>query len=526
MNDVVLDAQRVSMSFFGTTALDAVDFQVRAGEVHALAGHNGSGKSTLIKVLAGAYKPEPGSLVTIGGEELTLASPHESARLGLRFVHQNLALVDTLSVAENIALGSGYLRRPGGSIDWRLQRRLAREEVTQLGYDIDPRTPVGSLPATERTAVAVARALMRLPGQPEPRLVVLDEVTATMPEVEIQRLMQLIRRLKKRDIAVIYVSHHLEEVLEISDRVTVLRDGVRVLSTTAGTLTVDRLTDEVVGTTQWSDRVREPLALQADPDQPALATLEVRGLGGPTLVDLTFTARPGRIVGIAGITGSGRDEVAELLIGASPRRGSVRLGNADLPPGRPEAAVAAGMALVPANRLIHGVVPVQTIRENMSLSALLKRPRWRRFGQADERRTVADWLQRLEIRGATVDGDIMVLSGGNQQKAVLARCLMVQPKALVLDEPTQGVDVGAAAQIHAIVKDVSRTSSVVVCSSDNYELAELCTEVIVLRRGRVVGHLKGDEVSESTLDRLELAGAAASSIDPDRFAPVAHTKAN
>ncbi len=501
----VVEVRGLSMTFPGTRALDSVDLRVEPGEVHGLVGHNGSGKSTLIKILSGVYRPDGGSVVELGGQALPWESPTGAERLGLRVVHQHLGLVDGLSVTENLNLGSGYAASRFGRIAWRRENRLAAEQMAKLGYDVNPKTHVGTLPAAAQSAVAIARALLPRRGMPSPRILLLDEVTATMPETEIDRLLDLVRTLRAQGVAVLYVTHHLEEVLQVCESVTVLKDGRRVASTLASELTMTTLADQVVGSSDW--RRRRPAQDSASEQEAAVADgsrLVVEDLRGLLVRGLSFSAAPGRIVGIAGISGSGREEVAQLLLGATHRGGTVTLGGGPLAGNRPRRAVKAGVTLVPADRARLAIVPTQNIRENLTLSQVIGRRGLSLLTARQEAGTVRDWISKLSIRSATPEGAISTLSGGNQQKVVLARCLNVKPRALILDEPTQGVDVGAVAEIHERIREISRHAAVVVCSSDSYELTSLCTEVIVLQRGHVVGHLHGDDITETNLDHLQL----------------------
>ena len=501
----VVEVRGLSMTFPGTRALDSVDLRVEPGEVHGLVGHNGSGKSTLIKILSGVYRPDGGSVVELGGRALPWESPTEAERLGLRVVHQHLGLVDGLSVTENLNLGSGYAASRFGRIAWRRENRLAAEQMAQLGYDVNPKAHVGTLPAAAQSAVAIARALLPRRGMPSPRLLLLDEVTATMPETEIDRLLDLVRTLRVQGVAVLYVTHHLEEVLQVCESVTVLKDGRRVASTLASELTMTTLADQVVGSSDWGrrrpaqDSASEPEAAVADRSR-----LVVTDLRGALVRGMSFSAAPGRIVGISGITGSGREEVAQLLFGATHRGGTVTLGGRPLAGNRPRRAVTSGMTLLPADRARSAIVPTFNVRENVTLSHVISRRGLSLLAARQEAGIVRNWISKLSIRSATPEGAISTLSGGNQQKVVLARCLNVKPRALILDEPTQGVDVGAVAEIHERIREISHHAAVVVCSSDSYELTSLCTEVIVLQRGHVVGHLHGDDITETNLHHLQL----------------------
>ncbi|MGY2876168.1 ribose transport system ATP-binding protein [Marmoricola sp. URHA0025 HA25] len=497
-----LRVESMGMSFLGTRALADVALSVASGEVRGLVGHNGSGKSTLVKVLAGQYQPDPGSLAEVGGEVLAWADPAASERLGLRFVHQQMGLIPTLSVTENVSIGSGYSGNAISRINWKRQHGRVAEELERLGHPLDPRTPVGELPAATRSAVGIARALFDRPGSPRPRVVVLDEVTASMPDQEVSRVLELVRALRLQSVGVLYVSHHLEEIMAVCETVTVLRDGQVVADESVAGLDQDRLADLVVGSSEWRDIARRPVC--ADRSSDPAGVLELADVGGAVIRGFTKTVRPGRILGVAGITGSGREELAHLLLGGAPRTGTVAIDGRMVPPGRPGAAIRMGMALVPAERLANAVIPNQNIRENLTISSMGRRRRMSRTRPEAEARAVKRWIDRLHIRGATVNGSILTLSGGNQQKIVLARSLHVDPKVLVLDEPTQAVDVGAIAEIHSVIREISATTTIIISSSDNYELASLCSDVVILHRGRVIAELNDAAVTEENIDRLTL----------------------
>ncbi len=504
MESLALSVSGLSMTFPGTRALDRVDLQVRKGEIHGLVGHNGSGKSTLIEILAGQYTPDGGSKVQIAGQDLEWESPAHSERLGLRVVHQNLGLVADMSVTENVLMGSGFETGFGGRIPWSREHRRAADQMARLGYDVNPKSPVGDLPQVVRSAVAIARALISRRDLPEVELLLLDEVTATMPEAEIDRLLSLVATLQSQGISVLYVTHHLEEVLGTCDTLTVLRDGKVVGQSAAADLNMTSLTDLVVGTSEWRDGndVGSHAARSAELIQRN--RLEIKNLSGELVVDLSLTVEPGRIVGVSGITGSGRENVPRLVMGALPRAGQVIVGGEVVPPGEPSRAVLAGIVLVPANRHVNAVVPTQNIRENVTLSSLRGKRLLSVLTARSERPDVRRWIKQLGIRSATPEGGMDTLSGGNQQKVILARCMHARPRILVLDEPTQGVDVGAIMDIHARIREIATESAVLVCSSDSLELASLCDEVVVLQRGQVVDRLVGDQITEENLDRLQL----------------------
>jgi ribose transport system ATP-binding protein len=498
----LLSIQGLSKRFDATLALDGVDLELGPGEVHALVGHNGSGKSTLIKVLAGFHEPEPGSAVTLDGTPVTFGSAAASRSAGLRFVHQDLGLVHNLSTVENLALGVGFETGRGRRIRWAAERREAHRRLSELGYDIDPRRPVGELAAAERTGIAIARSLHQAE---QARVLVVDEPTAMLPRHEVAVLFDAIRRVRARGVGVIYVSHRLDEVFEIADHVTVLRDGRRVGTFAVDELDEPRLVNLMTGGASLTARGDAPASRRRD------ELLAVRGLKGTVLTDVTFAAAGGEVLGIAGLTGSGREELLSLLFGARGRRGGeVRVAGEALAAGRPSAAIAAGMALVPSDRHASGSVTSLSVRENLVLSDVRRHAgRLGSLRRRAERAESRQWIASLDIRPAEPDAPLMSLSGGNQQKVVLSKWLRVRPRVLLLDEPTQGVDVQAKAVIHRLAREAASSgSAVILASSDDEELCECCDRVLVVRDGRIAGELRGNEIDAHELARLQLFSGA------------------
>jgi ribose transport system ATP-binding protein len=495
----VLAIRGLTKRFDATLAVDGVDLEVRAGEVHALVGHNGSGKSTLIKILAGFHTPDPGSEVALDGAPLAFGSAAASLAAGLRFVHQDLGLVHSLSTTDNLAMGVGYETGRGGRIRWSAERRAARRRMRELGYDIDPDRPVGDLAAAERTGIAIARALR---DTDRARVLVVDEPTAMLPRHEVAVLFDAIRRVSGRGVGVIYVSHRLDEIFAIADRVTVLRDGRRVGTFRVDELDEGRLVELMTG--------GESLTARGDarPVGREDGLLTVDGLCGAVLDDVSLRAHGGEVLGVAGLTGSGREELLPLLFGAVRRRGGdIRVAGTALAAERPPAAIAAGMAFVPADRHTAGSVTSLSVRENLVLTDLGRHET--QFGalrRRSERAESREWIASLDIRPREPDAPLMSLSGGNQQKVVLAKWLRVRPRVLLLDEPTQGVDVHAKATIHRLARKAANGgAAVIVASSDDEELCECCDRVIVVRDGGIAGELAGDRVNARELARLQLA---------------------
>ena len=494
----VLSVAKLSKTFVGQRVLADVDMALTAGEVHGLIGQNGSGKSTLIKVLAGYHSPDPGGAVQVDGQVLTLGSPAASEASGLRFVHQDLGLVDSLNVVENLALGTGYATTRLGLIKWSRERRDAEEALGRLGHDIDVTRQVGRLPMASRTAVAVARALSSRNG--EPKVVVLDEPTASLPAHEAQLLFELVRRVSAMGVAVVFVSHRLDEVISACSRVSVLRDGALVACREIRGTTAADLVELMIG--QRIDRYDTPAARSAEVGP---AKLVVEGLSTGTIHGISFDVGAGEIVGIAGITGSGREEVAPAIFGGLSRGGTVSVSGRPVPQQRPDRSIAAGIGFVPAERHTNAVFPDAAVRENISLvnlSALAPRGliRTRR-----EQAEVRGWLRKMDVRPPDPERMIATLSGGNQQKVILARWLRQNPQVLILDEPTQGVDIGAKAEIHALVDAAAEAgAAVLVASTESEELARLCDRVLVLRYGRAAAWLEGSPISAARITAATL----------------------
>jgi ribose transport system ATP-binding protein len=491
-----LDLRGVSKTFGGTRVLHDVALDIAPGEVHALVGQNGSGKSTLIKILAGFHTADPGASTFIDGEPRTLGDPDEIHDAGVRFVHQDLGLVSDLSVADNLALGHGYSTGLGGRIAWRQQRMAAKAALRAIGYEIDVRRLVEDLQPVERTAVAIARALQSARG--EMSVLVLDEPTATMPKAEVQRLFKIVDTVRQQGVGIIYVSHHLEEVFELADRVTVLVDGHRVATRACSELDQRSLVDLMTGGVVDEARRRSAAAVG-----PPFLRLE--GIQGTEVVGLDLLVHAGEIVGVAGITGSGREELCSLIFGAKARGGKVWVQGHVLPASRPQRACSLGLALVPANRLRDGVVAGLNVRENINLTMARRLARRTRIPMRADRSQAADIGRKMSLKAPSMEAPIEALSGGNQQKVVLGKWLQTRPRVLLLDEPTQGVDVAAKAEIHHLIDEAATQGvAVLVCSSDEAELERLCDRVVVLRHGRPVSEFSGAEVQTRRLVHASL----------------------
>ena len=507
MSTLALRIANLSKTFPGQRALDDVDLEVAPGEIHALVGQNGSGKSTIVKILAGYHEPDDGATAEVAGVPFTLGSGSAALDAGLRFVHQDLGLVEAMTVSDNFRMtrrmsSLSLLRRSD-------ERHAARRALESLGYDIDPSRSIGELAESERTAVGVARALDGAGEGHEFPLLVLDEATAALPGPEVARLFTALRRVAERGTAVLFISHYLDEVLAIADCVTVLRDGRRVATESTSTLTHEALANLMLGRVL----VAEAAAHLRAAEHPAALdpVLRLRGVGGAELAPFDLDVHPGEVVGIAGLTGSGRDELASLLSGRRLRVGTVTVDGTAIPQFRPSAAIAAGLCAVPADRPNDGIFRMDTVRENLSIADL--RPFWSAgwLRSAAERAETNTWIERLDVRPANGEALMGQLSGGNQQKVVMARWFRCRPKVLVLDEPTQGVDIGSKADIHRLIDQAAADgTAAVVCTSDSGELERLCSRVVVLQRGVVIGELHGAEITTERIEEMQLIPVGAS----------------
>jgi ribose transport system ATP-binding protein len=491
MQQEIVSVHNLTKTFPGQRAVDDVTLSILGGEVHVLCGQNGSGKSTLIKVLSGYHEPDPGSRIMLLGNEIRPWRGEGSHRM--HFIHQDLGLVNSLDAVENLALGHGYGVHGLMPVRWKAQRRAARLLLRQLGLEVDVRRPVGELPALERTMIAVARSLRG--WSDDVGLLVLDEPTVSMSKVEVDRLFTAIAEVRRRGAGVLYVSHRLEEVFAIGDRVSVLREGRLVLASRVADTTHDELVTAIAG------RAVEQVTLGAHVSTRRIA-LSVQDLVGTNLDGISLDVHEGEIVGVTGLAGSGVDDLAEALFGAAPiDRGSITYNGRTYRSLTPRKARETGMALLPANRPVKGCIPAFSLRENMTLPRL--RPlltRSFRISRRRERRDVLSWMERVELRPPDPERPLASFSGGNQQKAVIARWLRLQPDVLVLHEPTQGVDVGAKVAIHKLLGEAAEGgAAILACSCDVVDLTKMCQRIVVLANGRIVADFSDDDITEDNI---------------------------
>ncbi len=477
-----LSVTNLSKAYAGTLALDGVDLDIRPGEVHALLGGNGSGKSTLIKCLAGVVTPEPGGSLEIAGEssEADSWSPEKAYAAGLRFVHQQPAVFPELSVAENIAFGSDFPRSRIGGIGWKALHARTTKLLADFHVQAHPTTLLGHLRAADRTRVAIIRAVQDREDA-DSGVLVLDEPTAALPASEVELLLDSLRRYAAAGQTILYVSHRLDEVLSVADRVTVLRDGKKVATVDATGLSEPDLIELIVG------RPLDRLFPEHVEVQDADVVLRVRGLSGGPLKDVSFDLHRGEVLGVAGLLGAGRSELLRMLFGAFPvGAGTVELEGKAVSFATPTAAMDSGVAYVPEERQADALFQRESVRHNMTAGDAGHYFRALRFSHDAEKKDSSDAIRRFLIRVGSDKQPVETLSGGNAQKVVLARWLRRKPAVLLLDEPTQGVDISARSEIYGLVREATRAgTSVVLVASDPEELAHACDRVLVLRDGRI-----------------------------------------
>jgi ribose transport system ATP-binding protein len=499
----VLDVDTVSKTFTRTKALAGVSMTIEPGEVHALLGQNGSGKSTLIKILSGYHAPDPGGGIRVEGNELPFQSPVDSYRLGCRFVQQDLGLVPTLSVLDNMSLGSGFPTQ-FGTIREKASYKQAKEDLAKLSLDIDPKAMVSSLAASEKTGVAIARALREDPEYPH-CLLVLDEPTATLPVDEVDNLLDRVSALAALGVGVLYVTHHLGEVFRVANKVSVFRDGKVVGAGPVGDFDHGSIVHLLAGEELLAEETearRQKAARAAARKHETV--FEIKDLRAGALAGVSLSAETGEIVGIAGLAGSGRDTVLGASFGSLPRTaGEVKIAGESLPASRPDAAIGRGVAYVAPDRKIGGGVLTMSARENLTLPDL--KPFWKGgiLRRGAERKRTQEWFERLSVRPAgAMEEPLSTFSGGNQQKVLFGKWLSKKPTVFLLDEPTQGVDVGAKADLHRELVTVAEAgAAVVISSSDLEELADLCDRVIVIVDGKISSVLQGAGLTEGAITR-------------------------
>jgi inositol transport system ATP-binding protein len=508
MNTPLLHMSAITKRFPGVLALDKVDFEVAPGEVHALLGENGAGKSSLLKVLSGAQQPDEGT-IAISGKDVVFASPHDAQRLGIATIYQEFTLAPNMTIAENVFIG----REPGvwPFVNWPKMAAQTTAITSQLGLQLQPMAFVRDLSVAEQQMVEIARALSM-----DARLIVMDEPTAALSSSEVEKLFRIIRNLKRRGFSIIFVTHRLEEVMEICDRYTVLRDGRHVGAGVVADTTVGEIIRLMVG--------REVAALGAHREPAPLGdvALRVEGLSrrgdaqdqnAIVLEDVSLEVRRGEILGIAGLVGAGRTETARAIFGADRiDSGRVFVDSEPVNIRSPRDAIRHGIGLVPEDRKQQALFLSLAVRENLTIAAQKQVTRWGWFiDDGAERKLAGQYRDKLNIRMASQDQAVANLSGGNQQKVVLARWLALRPRVLIVDEPTRGIDIGAKVEVHNLLAEMAREGiAIIVISSELPEVLAISDRIVAMREGKVIGELdRGAADQEALMEMMTLGAKAA-----------------
>lgn len=497
---LALRLRGLSKRFGGTQALSDVSLNVRKGTVHALLGGNGSGKSTTIKILAGVYPADSGTVNVLGAEhQLGTYTSDTAKNAGLRFVHQDLGLFHDLSIEENFALGTGFPRRATGSIDWKALRRDVAHTLADYDLALDPRRRVGDLRPSDRTMVAIARALQN-DGSNE-SVLLLDEPTASLGQAESEHLLERVRQRAEMGQTVVIVSHRMREVLSVAQDFTIFRDGM-----VAGTLVDASPTEEEIVSIMAGGLVTALRPLDAQSHATPKVVLQARDLRGGPLDGVDFTLYEGEILGVAGLVGAGRSSLMLNLFGhRTPTGGSMEVHGEPYAPACVQDAMDRGIGLVPEDRGAEAAFPERSVSENMSVAVHHERRGKGWMPRSVERATAVDFIDRLSIRVSGPDARFSSMSGGNQQKVVISRWLQRNPKLLLLDEPTQGVDIMSRADIYAIIRQAASTGcAVLVASSDMSELKALCDRILVLREGRATESIVTADYDVDELTKIVL----------------------
>ncbi len=496
-----LEVRNISKTFPGVKALDRVNLEVRRGEVLALAGENGAGKSTLMKILTGVYAPDPGGSILIDGKETALPDNNHARALGIGIIYQELSVVENLSVAENIFLAKEPLGRLG-LIDRARMHNGAREILKTIDLDLDPATRVSELSIGQQQMIEIAKAI-----SDQSQVIIMDEPTASLSHHETRTLINLIKNLRQKGISIIYISHRLEEVFELADRITVLRDGSTVDTSPAASVTRESLVRKMVD--------RELSELYAAPVSHASAepVLQVRNLkmratrsADARIRDVSFTLHRGEVLGIAGLVGSGRTEIMEMIFGMRPCTGQIAVDGKPVSIRNPHDAIEHGIGFVTEDRKAQGLVLGMSVRENFSLTHLVRYSPFQFLQRAKEDESCRQFIRTLGVKTTSIEQKVVNLSGGNQQKIVIAKWVALNPKVLIVDEPTRGIDIGAKAEVHALLTRLAASGiGIIVISSDLLEVLAVSDRILVVREGRLNGELSREE---ATAERVIAAATA------------------
>jgi len=494
--NVLLEMQGIGKTFPGVRALEGVQLTVKEGQVHALLGENGAGKSTLIKILSGAYRKDEGQIL-FEGQPVEIRDPHDAQALGISTIYQEFNLAHDLTVAENVFLG--HLPTKGGRVDWSTVKARTREILDTLGVELSVDAPISSLSIAEQQLVEIAKALNR-----KTRILIMDEPSALLGEKDLANLFRVVRSLQAQGIGIIYISHRLREIFELADEVTVLKDGRYVATRKVSEVTMDDLVKLMIGR-DLKDVYPKRTVEQGD------VLLEVSNLSQSKLLrDISFQLHAGEIVGFAGIVGSGRTELARAIFGADPSSGEMRIAGKLYKPHSPAAAIRNGVALVTEDRKAQGLFLQLSVRINTTISGLRRLTRLGVINFGKELTLVKRMIQELRIKTPTPSFLVVNMSGGNQQKVVLARWLSVGTRIFMMDEPTRGIDVGSKSEIYQIMDELTKQGvGIIMISSELPEVLGMSDRIMVMRQGRIVKELSRAEASEETIMQYAVGSAGA-----------------
>lgn len=499
MSQPAIELLDIYKAFGSTPVLEGVSLQLYSGEVHSLMGENGAGKSTLVKIMAGLHRPDRGTL-RVDGKDTEFYSTSQAQQAGVAVIYQEPTLFPDLSIAENIFMGRQPTRN-WGQIDYAEMNREVSQQLVQLGVSLRPEDPVLGLSIADQQIVEIIKALTF-----EAKVLIMDEPTAALSAEEVRRLFQVVARLRAKGVALMFVSHRLEEVFEISQRITVMRDGQVVSSAPADQFTTDDVVRKMVGRSLDALYPKEDV----EPGEVVLSVNNLRRAG--VFKDISFNVRRGEIVGLAGLVGAGRSEVARAIFGIDrPDGGEISLNGRRLNRNSPQEAMDAGIAFVPEDRQQQGLVMELSVLRNATLTVLSRLKRFGLISQEEEGKVATEWTSRMRLKGH-IEEPVSILSGGNQQKVVLAKWLATQPKLLIVDEPTRGVDVGAKSEVHRTLSQLAKAGmGILMISSDMPEVIGMADRVLVMHEGKLTAELSR---SEATQEAIMFAAAGQSKSRP------------